>query len=647
MADSPLPGAIKVGDVIAARYEIRGMIGRGGMGRIYRVFDKVLGEEVALKTLLPDHTGDKVILDRFFNEAKIARSLSHPSIVRVHDIGRAGEVVYISMELLKGKSLRQMLDQVPPGQRLPIAGILRMFDALCAALDYAHRFTIHRDIKPENVMILENGSVKLMDFGISKLMSNPNITSASLVMGTPHYMAPEQLKNTSTVDARADIYSVGVMLYEVLTGDRPAGLAKPASNIRGEVPAALDPIIERCCQLDPAKRFQNAEELRAVLRAVRVAVEKKTDPSSAKTRAGYAGKSKTEYRPAARILVGAVLLVAVAGGAFAGLRWAELRRGKLVEASPMGLPRVPEAGERSTSPAAEFRGLSAEIPTLQRRAEQAAAKYSQAQRETLIDPILALGGTLWAASGEAAATEPARALELGWDAAACYLAPGLWPEGMVFVPPSPPDAVPRHRGFFIDARPVTAAEFAQFRQSATWRLPPGADPRVDDAPMSGVALFDALAFLASARPAKRLPTAGDFDAAVDAIDSEEQRVFALGQEPALDSGPADTEAAEDENANAASPEAAAEKHAIPWLLFPGEDYEGWGEWTATSAEGNVEVLEATFGDVFLTWGGHWSEGGEFIVGDPAATNYETGHPSLGFRGVLDLPRDGAGLARIR
>ena len=170
------PRDIKTGDTVAGRYEIRGSVGRGGMGCIYRVFDKILGEEVALKTLLPDHVDDKIVLERFFNEARIARNLSHPNIVRVHDIGQSQDVVYISMELLKGKSLRQMLDQLQPGQRLPIAGILRMFDALCAALDYAHHFTIHRDIKPENVMILTDGSVNLMNFGNSKLITNKNLT---------------------------------------------------------------------------------------------------------------------------------------------------------------------------------------------------------------------------------------------------------------------------------------------------------------------------------------------------------------------------------------------------------------------------------------------------------------------------------------
>jgi tRNA A-37 threonylcarbamoyl transferase component Bud32 len=640
MADLPTPGSIKTGDVIAGRYEVRGMVGRGGMGRIYRVFDTVLGEEVALKTLLPDHIDDKVILDRFFNEAKIARSLSHPSIVRVHDIGRAGSVVYISMELLRGKSLRQMLDQVPPGQRLPIGGILRMFDALCAALDYAHRFTVHRDIKPENVMILENGSVKLMDFGISKLMSNPNLTSASIVMGTPHYMPPEQLKNTSAVDARADIYSVGVMLYEVLTGDRPAGLAKPASQISGEVPAALDPIIEKCCQSDPAKRYQSAAELRAALRAVRRAVERKTGGGEdSAPRARQAGRRPPSS--AWRIGVAAVLLMAIAGVAVAGLGWAETRRRALIEASSAGLGGPPSSVADTESPAARFRRLSGEVKKLQDRADKAAEEYSPAQRSVLINPVIALGAELWAAAEMAAPTEPDRAVELGWDAAACYLAPLLWPAAgeMVFIPPSRPAEVGRARGFFIDARPLSADAFARFRESAAWRGQAGTSSATGDEPVSGVTFYDALAFVASARPAKRLPTIEEFDRALATLQtSESSRVWTLGTEP-IPLG--------ETGAAPASDAPLPARTVVPWLFFPGENYEGWGEWTSTAATGDAKAEDATFGDAFLTWGGHWAAETQFEADASSPMLFESSDAGIGLRGAMDLPRTFTALAALR
>jgi len=633
MPDSPTPpGGIKNGDLIAGRYEVRGSVGRGGMGRIYRVFDKVLGEEVALKTLLPDHIDDKIILDRFFNEAKIARSLSHPSIVRVHDIGRAGNIVYISMELLKGKSLRQMLDQLQPGQRIPIAGILRMFDALCAALDYAHKFTIHRDIKPENVMILEDGSVKLMDFGISKLMSNPNLTSASLVMGTPHYMAPEQLKNTSTVDARADVYSVGVMLYEVLTGDRPTGLAKPASKIRGEVPAALDPIIEKCCQLDPGKRFQNAEQLRAALRTVRLAVERKTGAGGSTSSEAARATAPTAHRSPTRTIAAVVLLLAIAGGAFAGLRWAEGRRHALVAAAPAEASSVPGAA----SPR-DFSRLANTVPQLKERAARAAADYSADQRAQLIDPVLARGDELWAAAQASRTADPARALDLAWDAVACFVAPAIWPEAMVFVAPSAPDAVERMPGFFIDAEPVSGAAFAAFRAQATWRSPQV--PAAGDSPVTGVAFFDALAYLANAAPPKRLPTAAELDHALTVL-AAEGRVWPSGVNPEADAEQADEVAADD----VVEDEPLPTRTAARWFFVPLDNFEAWGEWTATS-DANVAPAEATFGDTFLTWGGAWRNE-EFLAEDPVPMAFEKADPAVGFRGVLELPRSHAALAAL-
>ena len=157
-------------------------------------------ETVALKTLLPHFMRDKVIVERFFNEARIARQLSHPNIVRVHDIGTAGDVIYISMEYVAGQSLRGKLEAMPAGKRLPVKTALRVIDELCAALEYAHHYTVHRDIKPENIMLTEDGAVKLMDFGISKLMASGTVTATSMIMGTPYYMSPEQLRDSSRVE---------------------------------------------------------------------------------------------------------------------------------------------------------------------------------------------------------------------------------------------------------------------------------------------------------------------------------------------------------------------------------------------------------------------------------------------------------------
>ncbi len=617
-----------MGDVIAGRYEVRGAVGRGGMGRIYRVHDRILGEELALKTLLPDHVEDKVVMERFLNEARIARSLSHPNVVRVHDIGQADNTVYISMELLKGKSLRQMLDQLQPGQRLPIAGILRMFDALCAALDYAHHFTVHRDIKPENVMILTDGSVKLMDFGISKLKSNPNLTSASIVMGTPHYMAPEQLRNTSSVDARADVYSVGVMLYEVITGDRPTGLAKPASKIRGEVPAALDPIIEKCCQPDPNKRYQTAGELRAALREVRIDIEQKSSSgehsgaSSASPRAPGGGTLK--------FLAAGIALVAIVAIAIGALRAAEKRRKDFLADAPSGLAVLPHAAPSADPAARQFAALANQIESLRTRAESAKADYSDEQRASIIDGILARGDELWTAAQARSASDTTAALEIGWDAAGCYWAIAHWPDRMVFVPPSPPGQT-RAAGFFIDDDPVTTGEFESFAGTSNWEWPAQATPSSAEAPMTGAAHFDAAAYLASASPARALPSAAELERAFDlAVERGSVRRF---EGVFTDSG--DVAAEDDTDPDAPRPT----RIAFETIYIPDEafGFDTWFEWT--SSINNIDSTAVPmFGDDVTTPGARWTRSGQLLVVTDQSCRYEWSNPWLGFRGKIDLPR---------
>jgi tRNA A-37 threonylcarbamoyl transferase component Bud32 len=623
------PRDIKTGDLIAGRYEVRGAVGRGGMGRIYRVYDRILGEELALKTLLPDHVEDKIVLERFFNEARIARSLSHPNVIRVHDIGQADGTVYISMELLKGKSLRQMLDLLQPGQRLPIAGILRMFDALCAALDYAHHFTVHRDIKPENVMILTDGSVKLMDFGISKLKSNPNLTSASIVMGTPHYMAPEQLRNTSTVDARADIYSVGVMLYEVITGDRPTGLAKPASKLRGEVPAALDPIIEKCCQPDPNKRFQSAGELRSALRAVRIDIEQKS--SSGESSSASVGSARSGARGGRRYSLAAISFVAILAIAAGGLRWAETRRQELLAAAPSGLATLPlpDTGVAEDPAAQQFAALAARMESLQARAGEAKVDYSEDQQSRIIDGILALGRDLWAESESLARNDPSSALQVGWDAAACFLAVAHWPADMVFVPPSGPGE-PRASGAFVDVRPVTIGEFETFAAAQSWPWPSNAFREPTDAPMTGAAYFDAQAYLASASPARQLPSAFELARALDAA-AVGKAVQEFGAEPATD----ESALAESDDPDAPRPT----RIAYEQLYVPGRLYGVaiWYEWTSSiDYRGSTEA--PMFGDDVLTVAARWTVSDTLVVTRDQAWRYEWSNESLGFRGKVDLPR---------
>jgi len=259
-------GICKIGDTINERYEVLSLIGRGGMGMVYKVRDTVLEEELALKILLPHFVSDTQVVERFINEVRITRKIAHPNIVRVHDIGSMGECLFISMEYVNGESLRTILDRMGPKRRLTVRQAVYIITQLCIALKYAHRFTIHRDIKPDNIMVTPNNHVKLMDFGISKLKDERFDTDRQEVVGTPIYMAPEQIHHAPDVDGRADIYSMGVVLYELLTGRPPVGMFRPASQVCDDVSPELDSIIMRCLEPDREKRYANPGELREALR---------------------------------------------------------------------------------------------------------------------------------------------------------------------------------------------------------------------------------------------------------------------------------------------------------------------------------------------------------------------------------------------
>lgn len=265
-SDKPA-GGLKPGDMIAERYKVVESIGAGGMGVVYRVHDTVLSEDVALKLMAPRLLQDQTAVQRFLNEARVTRQLTHKNVVRVHDIGRCGDMLYISMEFVRGRSLRKAAaDRAAAGQPFSTEEVISIMCQVCDSLEYAHQFTIHRDIKPENVMLTEAGDVKLMDFGLSKLLAAPGLTMTAAVMGTPMYMAPEQFRDSAHVDLRADLFSVGIMLYELLTGQIPTGMARPASQMREGIPPAMDLIVSRCTAPEADQRYSSAGEIRNDLR---------------------------------------------------------------------------------------------------------------------------------------------------------------------------------------------------------------------------------------------------------------------------------------------------------------------------------------------------------------------------------------------
>jgi serine/threonine protein kinase len=242
--------------------EILQMLGRGGMGTVYKARQPQLDRFVAVKVLPKAMAQNPEFSQRFMLEAKALASLSHPNIVNVHDFGCEGDQYFIVMEYIDGTNLRPLLT----AKTISPKDALKIVPVLCDALQYAHSMgVVHRDIKPENVLIDKTGRVKIADFGLAKMVNGtsktPAMTQTHVAMGTPHYMAPEQLQSAKSVDHRADIYSMGVMFYEMLTGELPLGRFEPPSVGRIEVDVRLDEIVLRALQKEPAKRYQTMGEV--------------------------------------------------------------------------------------------------------------------------------------------------------------------------------------------------------------------------------------------------------------------------------------------------------------------------------------------------------------------------------------------------
>jgi len=242
--------------------EILDLVGCGGMGAVYRARQRGLDRVVALKILPQQLSKDRGFAERFAREARALARLNHPNIVDVYDLGQAGAIYYFLMEFVDGVNLRQMLEshQLSPSEALAI------MSQICEALEYAHsEGVVHRDIKPENILVDQKGRVKIADFGLSKLLGGEaqgvQLTQPNHVLGTMHYMAPEQFENPIVADHRADIYSLGVVFYEMLTGELPLGRFAPPSQ-KAAVDARLDELVLRTLEKEPGRRFQQASELR-------------------------------------------------------------------------------------------------------------------------------------------------------------------------------------------------------------------------------------------------------------------------------------------------------------------------------------------------------------------------------------------------
>jgi tRNA A-37 threonylcarbamoyl transferase component Bud32 len=249
--------------------EILELLGQGGMGAVYKARQRKLDRIVAVKLLPPEWGRDPAFAERFAREARALARLSHPNIVAVHDFGESDGLFYLVMEYVDGANLRHILQDGP----LDPARALAVVPQICEALQYAHEEGIvHRDIKPENILLDRKGRVKIADFGLAKLLGRRRaaftLTGTNQVMGTLDYMAPEQRQRPQEVDHRADIYSLGVVFYEMLTGELPLGLFAPPSQV-ARVDARLDRVVFRALEREPQRRYQRASQVKNDVESIR------------------------------------------------------------------------------------------------------------------------------------------------------------------------------------------------------------------------------------------------------------------------------------------------------------------------------------------------------------------------------------------
>jgi tRNA A-37 threonylcarbamoyl transferase component Bud32 len=385
------------------KYTIKRELGKGAMGVVYEGFDPAIERIVALKTVRADQLGGEdapEILTRFRREAQAAGRLTHPNVVAVYELGEDAGTTFIAMEFVKGRSLKEYLES---HTRFTTPQLARIMGELLAALDYSHRNgVVHRDIKPANVMILEDGTVKVADFGIARIEQS-NLTQTGMILGTPSYMSPEQFMG-QTVDGRSDLFSAGVILYELLTGEKPfTGSATtimhkvlqeeplPPSRLNVQVPRPFDGVVKRALAKRPDERFQSAREFAEAIkaavegreapaatdatvvgtatmtkRAAQAPIDIKTDATQSTIRtvrqpAAAAEAPPPPLKPArsqglAIALVGGVAAIAIAVGAWMALRPSAPAGASAVAAAPQApaaqTPAAPPPAAPSPPPAA-------------------------------------------------------------------------------------------------------------------------------------------------------------------------------------------------------------------------------------------------------------------------------------------------------
>ncbi|MGI9952342.1 Stk1 family PASTA domain-containing Ser/Thr kinase [Moorellaceae bacterium AZ2] len=358
------------GKILDGRYEIKEALGGGGMALVYRGQDRLLNRSVTIKILREQFASDRNFVARFQQEAQAVARLSHPNVVSIYDVGQEEGLHYLVMEYVEGNSLKEVIDQRAP---LPAQEAVDIALQICEALEHAHENgVIHRDIKPHNILITKQGRVKVTDFGIAQAVSEATMTYTGTLIGSVHYLAPEQARGEST-GVTADIYSLGVVLYEMVTGQVPFNGDTPLSvalkhlheeprlprELNPNIPPALERIILRALAKDPARRYPSAASLRADLRALRNVLAEENSATqelpglvalAADPPKGKQGKRRP--RLWAWVLLAVFFLALAAGGLWAGFRY-YLVVGETVVPSVEGLT---EADALNTLAAAGLKG---------------------------------------------------------------------------------------------------------------------------------------------------------------------------------------------------------------------------------------------------------------------------------------------------
>jgi len=278
--------SLEPGTLLGPRYEIRRVLGSGGMGMVFQAHDRDLDEPIAVKVLRPEIASmDPTILERFKTEIRVARRIAHRNVVKTFDFGEAGGIRFITMEFVQGMTLKQL---VRNRGALPIGVGLQIAKQACAGLVAAHEANVvHRDVKPQNIMLTPQSEVKIMDFGIVREKDKAAETQTGMIVGTPDYMSPEQAQGKADLDHRSDVYSLGIVLYEIFTGvlpfegESPLSVAMkhvrepppPPRTIQKNLPVALQDVILRCLKKDPAERYEKMSHLHGELYRISVAAK--------------------------------------------------------------------------------------------------------------------------------------------------------------------------------------------------------------------------------------------------------------------------------------------------------------------------------------------------------------------------------------